>query len=771
MSTLHSFFEQGRPKPKSPAATAKSRVSRAAKATIQQQTADNPLDVVNSPSVFRMRGLIDTSSHQGSAGVSTVGGGFSSPSVGHPAASPGQARKSLGMVGLLNLQQRYEWICLPKQQDGTDILYSRDRKVHCKLCDKDVHISTERHAQQHAAGKKHRAKENPPPEPDNVNGYTANDRRDACVVALVLAGTPYQGVQYLRDVKFDKLIAKAPELPCRQTVPSIIIKHNTDRMPQIIQQLLGSDLIVIAVDESTSSRLPMDDAPRVIAAVAISLNSGRHVCLHVCNITSATAKNVAATVKSILAKGGLQPAQMWGAITDNASTMGAFVDCLKQDSAYAHVRQLRCAAHILNIQVKSIMSAVPDLQSSLKSIQSVKSRGAEAYIKLKLVADSTIYCGTDTRWTYYLDAIAHMLESSTVETADAQAIGYSGSRTQKRWYSVQQALQSVSASSAALTHLRLRLADCKLQLHAAVCDVFFTSTRELLVQLQFTDCLEVQKSRASLASSKGYAVATELDEQLQEWLNMNEHQRAKRMVKEACAALDWCINVHTQDIEQLGGAVALTAAEKDEYVAALLPQLRKVKASVQANYTPLMRRVVKAQILASPDHRNVVLMSQSIGDHGPRADPGAWMIPRLVKSKPALLHTAFVRYLDRDVEAVLNTDLLNFWSQYAVDPMLANYSVRLLRLPLTSTSVERVFSLLTHMDSDNYRNRLLSDSAMAELTLKANKDINTQWITGVADAKAPEPMRVQTTLESLGSKRARAVTIDSSDSSHVDFEL
>lgn len=208
---------------------------------------------------------------------------------------------------------------------------------------------------------------------------------------------------------------------------------------------------------------------------------------------------------------------------------------------------------------------------------------------LKSVLGSQIARGNDTRWAYFLEAIAHMMEP--IET---QATPYSLPQSELRWRAVQRVLAKIVLAASDKRDIIARAShflDMPINLvHACSLHVLLSSAISVFKAVQVS-------SGAKLPCSNDTVI--ELRRQMGKLQDKSKHSAlVHRVVCDAVKLLGW----HIRDGDVVGepGGVKISCEQVRVITTSISSGLSAVSANIDKHYDMTMKRLTAMKKALNP---------------------------------------------------------------------------------------------------------------------------------------------------------------------------
>lgn len=284
----------------------------------------------------------------------------------------------------------------------------------------------------------------------------------------------------------------------------------------------------------------------------------------------------------------LKASQILAVISDNASYMTKCVADLRKRAGFEHVLHLRCVAHTLSLQVKTLLGTLDALEPTLKSISKLWSRSLPIRNALKKAVGSPITRGNDTRWAYYLEAVEHLLEVAEYP----RVLG--GTVKRLRWEVLQETLQSIEG-----------VGEDKRKIIAKAChffdmpnNLFHTCVLHVLLANAISVFRTVQVSGAAKLTCDTPCVV-DLRRLMDKLSNDAEHAALLvQVTHDAARELDW--TVRAGDMVDKHGKLQLDKSEIRAVMTKVQAGLAAVAANIGKHYGSNMRRLVALKRALNP---------------------------------------------------------------------------------------------------------------------------------------------------------------------------
>lgn len=660
------------------------------------------------------------------------------PTPAAPAATPKQERKPMSDKTLRRVLQGIG--CFEFPGGAAHAHYRATGLLTCRCCLSQITVKTVVHAEQH--WKKH--KELAGAAPASPTPVLLDKKLNLAVAAaLTLADVSYRSADTLRLSGFETLVRCGPGIPERHALPGLVTEFARGQLESMIRDACRDAPVVLAVDESSSHWPTLEDRPRVLSIVCINLHTGVECCMYVNNKDSCTADTVKqAIIDQVSEKKVLKASQILAIISDNASYMTKCVADLRKRAGFEHVLHLRCVAHTLSLQVKTLLGTLNALEPTLKSISKLWSRSLPIRTALKKAVGSPITRGNDTRWAYYLEAVEHLLEVAEYP----RALG--GTVKRLRWEVLQETLQSIEG-----------VGEDKRQIIAKAChffdmpnNLFHTCVLHVLLANATSVFRAVQVSGAAKLTCSASCVV-DLRRLMDKLSNGAGHTALLvQVTHDAARELEW--TVRGGDMVDKHSKLKLEKTEIRAIMAKVQEGLAAVAANVEKHYDSNMRRLVALKRALNPQlseplpQGKALLNRQLLWTHD-------FSMARLQRLKDQLKCFA-----EAEHTLVPGDTLAVYWERLApAFDELAQFALNIHNVPLSSAGAERVFSVLEHMQSDVVRSRLSEPVFMAELLIKSNRPLAQQHVQSIATqatvGRAPSVQSSMSSYFSPGSKRSR----------------
>ena len=482
-------------------------------------------------------------------------------------------------------------------------------------------------------------------------------------------------------------------------------------------------------------------SPAVMATVVLNLDDGSCALLDVTAMKYPDAAAVVSYVQDVVASARLDPKQVVGLMADNVSYMTAAVNTLVELPGYQGWQRFRCVAHIINLVVQQILPACGEIEPMLRTTATLWNHGSQPVkAALRGVLGSAVTKGNDTRWAHFMEGVAHM-----VGKEDGQM----------RWWRTLSALSSVDSkylSDTAQSYIA-RLEQTRMIVGFAVAHSILGEVPALLTALQGQPM-----TISCMQSVHGF------------FSQMRDQSSISAMVENAIQGALALLNGTLDDrticlpaVCSYNGGVLLPMdliALKDK----LGKALHTSKDIVDRNYMKLMHKVVRQKAIVCPD---VHVAWRPLAKNAIKPNRLKSIVRQDLVSGSQ--YAAVLRSLQSRLSENLKATALpgeahcDEESENIVPApaSLSLYSRRVNALPLSSASVERVFSVMTRQLSDACRSRMLPETLLGDIFLMANRPITKAMLAersaeiALGQGIAVRQLGAAVVIARAGNKRAR----------------
>lgn len=326
-----------------------------------------------------------------------------SPAPVNPVTPPSSAakspRKPMKLKNLQDMLRSYPCFDAPGANTEESHLYASKGLLLCKTCRHHVVVLHRQNANQHM---KTHASDYAAAHVAPMTPVLQDKKLEAATsVSLALAGVSYRSAEALRNSGFTNLVRLGPGIPERHRHAELIREFAANDLAHLVKQECKDVPVASAIDESTSYWPTLEERPRVLSIVCINLLSGREFCLYLTNMERCTGDTVRQEILKLTTDNILRPDQIWAVISDNAAYMTKCMVDLRKHPGFEHVQHLRCTAHTLSLQVKTLLGTLPQLQPTLAALSGLWSRSVDVRKALKSVLGSQLVAttpGGHTSW-------------------------------------------------------------------------------------------------------------------------------------------------------------------------------------------------------------------------------------------------------------------------------------------------------------------------------------------------------------------------------------
>lgn len=667
---------------------------------------------------------------------SAPGTGLSSPEIMSPCSPrPGSTPRTLSYRKLLAAYKQAGWFIMPKIHSSEWQSYQQTGLLQCTDCGRQLVVAKTEHVLRHATV------HDTPDSVTQIAPVSDPAAGRAVSVLFTLAGVSYRSQEMLRAHGLQNLLKHGPPLASRKFAAKNVREFAEKDLPGLLRQVVADSPCVLAIDESTAFWQGMEKAPRVTALVCVNLETGEDCCLLVEATEKCNADTIVEHVRTLIRTHTLCAAQLVGIVCDNASYMTSALSKLQSFTNLKHLLHLRCTAHTLSLQVRNILDSVKALQPLLSSIGSLWSRGGAARAAMDGVVGSPVTRGNDTRWAYYLEALDHMMEA----TGTFPHLPGDVPTPRLRWHDLKATLEKMKDAdmSSTASQVLAKLKNHRLLLAAKTISLLCDGFAAVFTSVQ-------SRGEANPAAWPAREVLTKFAK----LSDPTPQPMLQRVVRDAAEALGW--ERSSEGDYVLEARVLVMQSQRQQLLTQLQEGLHRCRESIGRNFTGTIKQIAQLKQALDPHIRGGIAAS--------RANKAVLVQPEVLAQGHSVqeLKDQFVSYCNGEfAERRPEQSLLDYWCKLApVCPALAAYAQRVLRLPLSSASVERVFSAMAEMESHKTRTQLQPDGFLAELMVKANRSITTQHVLqashNLTAARKPKKQASISAMFGAGVKRGRS---------------
>lgn len=176
--------------------------------------------------------------------------------------------------------------------------------------------------------------------------------------------------------------------------------------------------------------------------------------------------------------------------------------------------------------------------------------------------------------------------------------------------------------------------------------------------------------------------------------------------------------------------------------------------SIDRNFSTTVKQVLRQKMTLTPSFRRIGLRGLP---RAVRSNPSLGLLPFCMSIQAkSLLSEQYVTYTDMDLEEFKLSSgewpaAGEFWSQMKDDmPQLAEYAMMVLNIPMSSAEVERVFSIVSHVDSNPRREQLRPQLYLDDIKIRSNRNVVSNWAAAQASMlEQQNPMKPVVTQSPL----------------------